>query len=137
MAPGRTYRMSFAFSDIPHQSGRPAVVNGANSGTGYEIAPHLAMKGVRVLLACRDAEHGTLRVLQAVTDPQAEGGDHPGPCGLMGMRGQTSGRAGVTDPTRDRKMTRKLCNRSVALTGTEPDIGPAVPSQTTPPDSAP
>lgn len=107
MAPGRTYRMSFAFSDIPHQSGRPAVVNGANSGTGYEIAPHLAMKGVRVLLACRDAEHGTLRVLQAVTDPQAEGGDHPGPCGLMGMRGQTSGRAVVTDPTRDREMTRK------------------------------
>ncbi len=50
--------MSFAFSDIPDQTGRVAVVTGANSGIGFQIARHLALKGARVLLACRDTEKG-------------------------------------------------------------------------------
>ncbi|MFD5077822.1 oxidoreductase [Streptomyces sp. NPDC058371] len=45
-------------SDIPDQSGRIAVVTGANSGLGYVTARELARRGARVLLACRSAERG-------------------------------------------------------------------------------
>lgn len=48
--------MSFAFSDIPDQSGKTAIVTGANTGIGFAIAEGLARKGARVLLACRDAD---------------------------------------------------------------------------------
>ena len=46
----------FAFSDIPEQTGKTAIVTGANTGIGFEIARHLARKGARVLLACRDGD---------------------------------------------------------------------------------
>lgn len=39
--------------DIPNQSGRTALVTGANSGIGFEIASALAAKGATVFLACR------------------------------------------------------------------------------------
>lgn len=48
--------MSFAFSDIPDQTGKTAIVTGANTGIGFAIAEGLARKGARVLLACRDAD---------------------------------------------------------------------------------
>ena len=53
--------MSFAYSDIPEQTGRTAIVTGANTGIGLEIARGLARKGARVLLACFSiAVHGRL-----------------------------------------------------------------------------
>ena len=46
--------------DIPAQNGRIAVVTGANSGIGYSITRALALKGARVVMACRNLEKGEL-----------------------------------------------------------------------------
>jgi NAD(P)-dependent dehydrogenase (short-subunit alcohol dehydrogenase family) len=45
--------------DIPDQSGRTAVVTGANSGVGLTTARELARAGARVIMACRDVTKGT------------------------------------------------------------------------------
>ncbi|MDG9717044.1 oxidoreductase [Streptomyces sp. DH24] len=44
--------------DIPDQSGRVAVVTGANGGLGYVTALELARKGATVVLACRSETRG-------------------------------------------------------------------------------
>lgn len=43
---------------IPNQTGKIAIVTGANSGIGYETTLRLAEKGMTVVLACRDWEKG-------------------------------------------------------------------------------
>ena len=45
--------------EIPEQSGRVAVVTGANSGNGFETAKALAGRGARVMLAVRDLDKGS------------------------------------------------------------------------------
>jgi NAD(P)-dependent dehydrogenase (short-subunit alcohol dehydrogenase family) len=49
-------------ADIPDQSGRIAVVTGANSGLGYQTSLALAAKGARVVMACRSPERGAAAV---------------------------------------------------------------------------
>ncbi|HEX5401371.1 MAG TPA: oxidoreductase [Pseudonocardiaceae bacterium] len=53
--------------DIPDQSGKTALITGANSGLGLRTAQVLAEKGARVLLACRSADRGADAV-RAVTE---------------------------------------------------------------------
>lgn len=43
-------------ADIPDQSGRTALVTGANSGLGLQTANALAVAGATVILGCRNAE---------------------------------------------------------------------------------
>ncbi len=45
-------------ADIPDQTGRTAVITGANTGLGYETARALAGRGARVVLAVRNLDKG-------------------------------------------------------------------------------
>jgi NAD(P)-dependent dehydrogenase (short-subunit alcohol dehydrogenase family) len=45
-------------TDIPDQTGRVAVITGANTGLGYETAAALAAKGADVVLAVRNLDKG-------------------------------------------------------------------------------
>ena len=58
---------------IPDQSGRVALVTGANSGLGLIAARELARAGARVVLACRNTDKGAT-ALREITDqvPGAE-----------------------------------------------------------------
>ena len=46
--------MTWTAADIPDQSGRVAVVTGANGGLGLEVARELARHGAVVVMAARD-----------------------------------------------------------------------------------
>ena len=60
--------MPWTCADIPDQSGRLALITGANSGLGLETARALLNRGATVLLACRSPQ----RAEQARQDLLAE-----------------------------------------------------------------
>ena len=65
--------MAWTIDSIPSQTGRYAIVTGANAGLGYETALQLASKGCRVMLACRslsNAEKARAQIL--ATFPNAD-----------------------------------------------------------------
>jgi NAD(P)-dependent dehydrogenase (short-subunit alcohol dehydrogenase family) len=58
-------------TDIPALAGRRAIVTGANSGLGYEVALELARHGADTVLACRAqsrADEALSRIQRAVPD---------------------------------------------------------------------
>lgn len=62
--------MSFAFADIPDQSGKTAIVTGSNTGIGLEIARGLCRKGAKVVLACRDADKANEAIQDIRSGPE-------------------------------------------------------------------
>ena len=58
MEAGVQASMKWTTDDIPALGGKVAVVTGANSGVGYQMARELARKGASVVLACRDEQKG-------------------------------------------------------------------------------
>ena len=63
--------MSWSVSDIPDQTGKIALVTGANAGMGREVARVLAAKNAEVVLAVRNTSKGT-EAAQAIMS------EHPG-----------------------------------------------------------
>jgi NAD(P)-dependent dehydrogenase (short-subunit alcohol dehydrogenase family) len=55
---------TFTTSQIPDQTGRTAVITGANSGIGRAAATALAAKGARVVLAVRSTDKGDAAAAQ-------------------------------------------------------------------------
>ena len=53
-------KKNWTFDQIPQQAGRIAVVTGANSGLGFSTARALALKGAKVIMACRNLEKGEM-----------------------------------------------------------------------------
>lgn len=62
---------AWTFDDIPDQTGRAAIVTGANTGIGFETARMLAQKGANVVLACRSLEKGNAAVERIMKDKPA------------------------------------------------------------------
>lgn len=64
---------TWTFRDIPDQTGRTAIVTGANTGIGLETARMLALKGANVVLACRNPEKGAAALARIQADnPKGE-----------------------------------------------------------------
>ena len=68
-------KSNWSCGDIPRLDGRTAIVTGASSGVGYEIALQLAAHGAHVVLASRNEDrtrHAAHRVRTAVPGANVE-----------------------------------------------------------------
>ena len=76
--------------DVPDQTGRTAVITGANSGTGKEAARRLAAAGARVIMAVRTPGQGRSgpggHPRGAPGRPARGAADRPGRPGLRSAR---------------------------------------------------
>jgi len=70
--------MKFQETDVAPQTGKFAIVTGANSGIGFETARVLGARGAHVVLACRNPEKGAdaiARILEAHPEASLEYGE--------------------------------------------------------------
>lgn len=58
----------FTETDVPDQTGKVAVVTGANTGIGFHVARVLAKKGARVLLGCRSRKKAEAAMAAIITE---------------------------------------------------------------------
>jgi NAD(P)-dependent dehydrogenase (short-subunit alcohol dehydrogenase family) len=68
-------RTNWTEADIPDQTGRTALITGANTGIGFEAARALAEHGARVLLGCRNldkANSAATRIRAAAPEADVE-----------------------------------------------------------------
>lgn len=66
---------TWAAANIPDQTGRLAVVTGANSGLGFEVASALASRGAQVVMACRNLDKANAaaeRIAASTPDARVE-----------------------------------------------------------------
>jgi NAD(P)-dependent dehydrogenase (short-subunit alcohol dehydrogenase family) len=57
--------------EMPDLAGKTAIVTGANSGIGFEMARALACKRAEVILACRNKEKGEAALRQIIQEVPA------------------------------------------------------------------
>jgi NAD(P)-dependent dehydrogenase (short-subunit alcohol dehydrogenase family) len=72
---GDTTVKKWTLSDMPDQSGRVAIVTGANTGIGFETAAALAAKNATVVMACRNrqkAEAAIQKIRERTPDAKLE-----------------------------------------------------------------
>jgi NAD(P)-dependent dehydrogenase (short-subunit alcohol dehydrogenase family) len=62
-------------ADIPDQSGRTALVTGANSGLGLHTSIALARRGARVLMACRNPERASAALSRVTSEVPTAGAE--------------------------------------------------------------
>ncbi|GAA4918687.1 NAD(P)-dependent dehydrogenase (short-subunit alcohol dehydrogenase family) [Stackebrandtia albiflava] len=93
-------------ADIPDQSGRVAVVTGANTGIGYETAAALLRRGATVVFACRDVARAA--------DAIARVGEHPGTAEItvVDLADLASVRTAATELTRRHPRIDLLVNNA-------------------------
>jgi len=98
-------------AEIPDQSGRVAVVTGANSGLGLIDARALAQAGARVVMACRNVEKGEAAAREIDGDVEVRELDLADLSSVRGFAGGVDGpldllinNAGVMAPPR--RLTR-------------------------------
>lgn len=62
---------SWKLEDVLDQTGRVAIITGANCGIGFEAARMLARRGARVVLACRNPDKAQAALSRIIAEHPA------------------------------------------------------------------
>src|SRR5438309_5890174 len=98
--------MSWSAKDIPDQSGRVAVVTGANGGLGLETARELARRGAHIVMAVRNQQ----KAENAVADIRADVPDAALQLVSLDLGSQASVRAAAEQILREHERVDLLVN---------------------------